>query len=170
MLGAQVFIERLVGQRADVLARDDPQMAQVDAVVALELVEQVFRHVDLGLLDIKHMDSATHRELTGVDNTQILDNIRFVYHQLHVPIAIRVPTIPTVNASEEEFHRIAEYAKSLGVDTVHVLPYHTLGQSKYEMLGKAYAMGYEIKSLPREEAEVYRKIIESHGLHCLIGG
>ena len=27
-----------------------------------------------------------------------------------------------------------------------MLPYHTLGESKYEMLGKAYTMGYEIKS------------------------
>ena len=80
------------------------------------------------------------------------------------------PVISTMNAFEEEFHRIAEFAKSLGVDTVHVLPYHTLGESKYEMLGKAYTMGYEIKSLPRDEAEVFRQIVLSHGLNCVVGG
>ena len=85
-------------------------------------------------------------------------------------IVLRVPTIPTVNASEEEFHRIAEFAKSLHINTVHVLPYHTLGESKYEMLGKAYAMGYEIKSLLREEAHIYQKVVQSHGLNCVIGG
>ena len=58
----------------------------------------------------------------------------------------------------------------MGVDTVHVLPYHTLGESKYEMLGKAYAMGYDIKALPKEEAKVYQDVILSHGLNCVIGG
>ena len=56
------------------------------------------------------------------------------------------------------------------MDTVHVLPYHTLGESKYEMLGKAYTMGYEIKSLPRDEAEVFRQVVLSHGLNCVVGG
>ena len=51
-----------------------------------------------------------------------------------------------------------------------VLPYHTLGESKYEMLGKAYTMGYEIKSLPRDEAEVFRQVVLSHGLNCVVGG
>ena len=125
--------------------------------------------LELVLLECESTDPVVHKRVTGVSNELIQKNSRKIVGMAN-KVIIRVPTIPTVNASEEEFHRIAEYAKSLGVDTVHVLPYHTLGQSKYEMLGKAYAMGYEIKSLPREEAEVYRKIIESHGLHCLIGG
>ena len=134
-----------------------------------EAIEAVVPYLDLVLLDCKSTDPVVHKRVTGVSNELIQKNSRKIVGMAN-KVIIRVPTIPTVNASEEEFHRIAEYAKSLGVDTVHVLPYHTLGQSKYEMLGKAYAMGYEIKSLPREEAEVYRKIIESHGLHCLIGG
>ena len=45
-----------------------------------------------------------------------------------------------------------------------------MGESKYEMLGKAYAMGYDIKALPKEEAKVYQDVILSHGLNCVIGG
>ena len=134
-----------------------------------EAIEAVIPYLDLVLLDCKSTDPVVHKRVTGVSNELIQKNARKIVSMAN-KVIIRVPTIPTVNASEEEFHRIAEYAKSLGVDTVHVLPYHTLGQSKYEMLGKAYAMGYEIKSLPREEAAVYQQVVESHGLKCMVGG
>lgn len=134
-----------------------------------EAIEAVIPYLDLVLLDCKSTDPVVHKRVTGVGNELIQKNARKIVSMAN-KVIIRVPTIPTVNASEEEFHRIAEYAKSLGVDTVHVLPYHTLGQSKYEMLGKAYAMGYEIKSLPREEAAVYQQVVESHGLKCMVGG
>lgn len=134
-----------------------------------EAIEAVIPYLDLVLLDCKSTDPVVHKRVTGVSNELIQKNARKIVSMAN-KVIIRVPTIPTVNASEEEFHRIAEYAKSLGVDTVHVLPYHTLGQSKYEMLGKAYAMGYEIKSLPREEAAVYQRVVESHGLKCMVGG
>ncbi len=55
-------------------------------------------------------------------------------------VIIRVPTIPTVNAFEENSTGLRNLRNPFGVDTVHVLPYHTLGESKYEMLGKAYTM------------------------------
>ncbi len=134
-----------------------------------EAIEAVIPYVDVVLLDCKSTDPEVHKRVTGVSNELIRKNSAKIA-ALANKIVMRVPTIPTVNASEEEFHRIAEFAKSLNIDTVHVLPYHTLGESKYEMLGKAYAMGYEIKSLPREEAVVYQKIIQSHGLNSLIGG
>ena len=134
-----------------------------------EAIEAVIPYLDLVLLDCKSTDPVVHKRVTGVSNELIQKNARKIVSMAN-KVIIRVPTIPTVNASEEEFHRIAEYAKSLGVDTVHVLPYHTLGQSKYEMLGKAYAMGYEIKSLPREEAAVYQQVVESDGLKCMVGG
>ncbi|MCI7327783.1 glycyl-radical enzyme activating protein [Hornefia butyriciproducens] len=134
-----------------------------------EAIDAVIPYVDLVLLDCKSTDSDVHRRVTGVNNEQIIANAHRIV-SIAKETVVRVPTIPTVNASEEEFHRIAEYAKSLNVDTVHILPYHTLGESKYAMLGKAYEMGYEIKTLPREEAEIYKKVIQSHGLNCVIGG
>ena len=134
-----------------------------------EAIEAVIPYVDVVLLDCKSTDPEVHKRVTGVSNELIRKNSAKIAAMAN-QIVLRVPTIPTVNASEEEFHRIAEFAKSLNIDTVHVLPYHTLGESKYEMLGKAYAMGYEIKSLPREEAQIYQKVVQSHGLNCVVGG
>lgn len=134
-----------------------------------EAIESVIPYVDLVLLDCKSTDPEVHKRVTGVSNERIRKNSAKIAAMAN-KVIMRVPTIPTVNATEEEFHRIAEFAKSLNIDTVHVLPYHTLGESKYEMLGKAYEMGYEIKSLPREEAAVYQKILQSHGLNSVVGG
>ena len=43
------------------------------------IFEQIRRDVDLFLYDLKHMDSARHREVTGVPNEVILDNLRALY-------------------------------------------------------------------------------------------
>lgn len=134
-----------------------------------EAIESVIPYVDLVLLDCKSTDPEVHKRVTGVSNEKIRENSAKIAAMAN-KVIMRVPTIPTVNATEEEFHRIAEFAKSLHIDTVHVLPYHTLGESKYEMLGKAYEMGYEIKSLPREEAVIYQRILQSHGLNSVVGG
>ena len=134
-----------------------------------EAIDAVIPYVDEVLLDCKSTDPEVHKRVTGVSNDVIRRNSAKIAAMAN-HVVLRVPTIPTVNASVEEFHRIAEFAKSLNIDTVHVLPYHTLGESKYEMLGKAYEMGYEIKSLPREEAKIYQQVVQSHGLNCVIGG
>lgn len=134
-----------------------------------EAVEGVFPYVDLVLLDVKSTNSEIHKKVTGVDNVLIRKNAEKISKMAKV--IIRVPTIPTINAFKEEFHNIAEFARTLhNVDTIHILPYHTLGENKYNLLGKAYSMGYDIKPLPMEEAEEFKKIVQSYGLKCEIGG
>ena len=52
-------------------------------------------------------------------------------------VVIRVPTIPTINAFDEEFINISTLAKTLkGVDTIHILPYHVYGENKYKLIGR----------------------------------
>lgn len=132
-------------------------------------VESVFPYVDLVLLDVKSTDSEIHKKVTGV-TTEIIHRNAVRIAELS-RVVIRVPTIPTVNAFSEEFVRISDFAKTLqGVDTIHVLPYHTYGENKYELLGKGYPMGYDIKPLPMEEAERFQKVVQDQGLRCVIGG
>lgn len=135
-----------------------------------EVIDQVFPYVDLGLLDVKHMDSAKHQEYTGVPNEQILDNIRHIYHDLHVPVIVRVPTIPGYNDSDENINATARFtAEELSRDVaVNLLPYHRLGESKNESLGNEINWSIEIPS--EEHMEHLKHIVESHGLHCQIGG
>jgi len=135
-----------------------------------EVIDQIFPHVNLALLDVKHMDSAKHREYTGVPNELILDNIKHVYHDLKVPVIIRVPTIPGYNDSDENIAATAKFVlEELGPEVeVDLLPYHRMGESKNDSLGKDMNFSIEVPS--NEHMEHLKAIVESYGLKAQIGG
>ena len=62
----------------------------------------------------------------------IIDNIKRL-SEAGKSIWIRVPVIPDFNNNEDEMTAIAELAASLKtVEQVTLMPYHTLGASKYK--------------------------------------
>jgi pyruvate formate lyase activating enzyme len=134
------------------------------------VVDRAFRYLDLGLLDIKHMDSARHRELTGSPNEPILRNIRHIFHELKKAVIIRVPIIPGCNDSEENIAATARFVRDeLGPEVpLHLLPYHRLGESKNESLGREMDLSIEVPSDSRMEG--LRQLVESFGLQCQVGG
>ena len=98
-------------------------------------IEQALPWCDTWLYDIKCADPENHRRFTGCDNGRILDNLRKLA-QTGANIWIRVPVIPDVNDDAAEMERIAQIAASIpGVSRVTLMPYHTLGKSKYQTLG-----------------------------------
>ena len=136
---------------------------------ARETVDFVYPHVDIALLDVKHMDSVTHQKLVGVPNELILDNIRHIHNDLKVPVIIRVPTIPGYNDSEENIRRTALFARSLGEDvSVNLLPFHKLGESKNESLGHPFSLGIDAPS--DEHMKKLLAIVEDCGVKAQIGG
>ncbi|MBP3918727.1 MAG: glycyl-radical enzyme activating protein [Clostridia bacterium] len=125
--------------------------------------------VDTFLVDIKHMDSAKHKEFTTQPNELILANVRRLA-KANANIIVRVPVIPTFNDTPEELHAIASFAyEELGVSEMHILPYHRLGYDKYVGLGRAYPMG-ELPSPDKDKMEMLRRICASTGILCHIGG
>lgn len=133
-----------------------------------KVIEEIFPWVDLVLLDIKCIDDAKHKKNTGVSNDLILKN-SILLSQIS-PTVVRVPTIPNVNASRDEFSAICAHARRMhGVETIHILPYHTYGENKYELLGKKYAMT-DVRSLVKEEIGELERIVEDAGFKCVIGG
>lgn len=135
-----------------------------------EAIDRAYRHVDLGILDIKHMDPEKHREYTGVLNGTILDNIRYIRNTLQKEIWISVPVIPGYNDSDENIEKTAAFVSSeLGTDVpVRLLPYHRLGESKNEGLGRKMDMSIEIPT--DEHMRSLADIVEAHGLKVQIGG
>ena len=134
------------------------------------VVDKAFRYLDLGLLDIKHMDSAIHKALTGVPNELILSNIKHIYHDLKKAVTIRIPVIPGCNDSDGNIAAASRFVKEeLGTDVgIHLLPYHRLGESKNESLGKTMDLSIQVPS--EEHMEHLKGIAESFGLCCQIGG
>lgn len=102
--------------------------------------ERLLPHLDLLLYDVKHVDSALHRHYTGLDNALILENLRRIADLPAPKIIVRVPVIPGFNADESSLSAIAAFVLSLGqrVSEINLLPYHALGKSKYQALGRDY--------------------------------
>jgi pyruvate formate lyase activating enzyme len=105
-----------------------------------KLLEPIVQHVDLMLCDIKHMDSAVHRQLTGVPNELILDNIQRL-SEMGMPIYIRVPLVPGLNDSKANIRATAAFAATLSsMRHFDILPYHRLGEPKWRQLDQAYQL------------------------------
>jgi pyruvate formate lyase activating enzyme len=102
--------------------------------------KQALRYTDLVLYDLKHMNSAKHRQYTGKDNNLILENLTRT-KTLGKHIWIRIPLIPGINDDHEHLTALARYVKSLAVERTYLLPYHALGVPKYESLGRKFKLG-----------------------------
>lgn len=90
---------------------------------------------DLVLIDIKHMDSDRHQELTGAGNAQILSNIRRL-DAMHVPYIVRIPVVPGHNDEPWNFDRAAAFLRSLsGLFRVELLSANPMAGAKYVSLG-----------------------------------
>ncbi len=73
---------------------------------------------------------------TGASNQGIINNL-LALDQAGANIVLRCPIIPGLNDREEHLQGIASLAERLRhVQAVHILPYHPLGTSKNQRLGK----------------------------------
>lgn len=112
--------------------------------------EELMKYTDLILLDIKHIDSDAHKQLTGWRNENILDCARYL-SDIGKPVWIRHVLIPGINDDDESLRNLRAFIDTLrNVERVDVLPYHALGVYKWEQLGIPYALT-EVKS-PTEES------------------
>lgn len=107
---------------------------------------KVLPYTEMFLYDIKCISEDLHREFVGSSNKLILENIRKI-SETGKRIWIRIPTIPSFNANEDEMQKIADFLKDINTEKIELLPYHMTGASK------ARAMGFEAEefSVPSDE-------------------
>ncbi len=116
-------------------ARDSALHVCVDTCgfCAEDRFKKVIPLADLLLFDCKHMDPRKHKELTGVDNTQILANLRHALES-KAEVRIRIPLMPGLNDSEENIAAMSAFLKPYTHMNVDVLPCHAFGRNKYAAL------------------------------------
>jgi len=123
-----------------------------------EKLDALLQLTDLVLLDIKHIDSAAHRELTGLPNEGILAFARHL-EERRVPVWIRHVVVPGITDREESLLALGRFIGTLSnVKALDVLSYHTMGESKYRELGMEYPLA-GVSALPKERAVWAREII-----------
>lgn len=95
---------------------------------------------DLVLLDIKHIDENEHKNLTGKGNQNALAFAQFLSDN-GKKTWIRHVLVPEKTDKDEWLYRLKAFIDTLKtVEKVEVLPYHTMGEVKYEKLGYTYPL------------------------------
>ena len=133
-----------------------------------ENIERILPYTDLFLYDLKSMDSALHKQVTGVPNELILENAKKIAEH-GGKFQIRIPTIPMVNDSKEAFDEVGKFICELGdsVEIVQLLPYHNLGVVKWDRLGRDHPA---LEAVPPtdEKMQGFKAQLEAMGLKCMI--
>jgi pyruvate formate lyase activating enzyme len=132
------------------------------------VLEDLAQVVDLFLYDIKHMDSESHRQLTGVNNELILTNLAKLA-EMGKDIQVRVPLIPDMNDDEDNIRRTTQHAARLGVSRIALLPYNVAAGSKYEWMGGEYQLSY-LQAQSVEQLERLATVARIAGLEVQVGG
>ncbi len=108
--------------------------------VALEAAESVLMNTDLVLLDIKSYHSDLYHQLTSVS---IEPTLNFARHlaEINQPTWIRFVLVPGLTDPEENVTGLAQFVSQLhNVERVEVLPFHKMGEYKWQQLGLPYRL------------------------------
>ena len=123
--------------------------------VTWEYFEKILPYTDLFLYDVKAYSNDLHKEGTGISNRLILENLEKLSDCFQGDIIVRIPIIPTYNTADTELNLIANFLKKLKIKSVELLPYHAMGEHKWQ------ATGLELNPYPvptKEEMEKYRAL------------
>jgi pyruvate formate lyase activating enzyme len=116
---------------------------------------------DLVLLDIKHLDNEKCIELTGKGNETALEFLS-ILQKNRIPVILRQVVIPGWTDSREYLTALADLANSYDcVEKVELLPYHKLGDKKWESIGMTSPFN-NVPSMSEEEAHELQKFIDKH--------
>lgn len=114
---------------------------------------------DLVMLDIKHIDSAEHKKLTGHGNENILNFARYV-SESGTELWIRHVVVPGITDRREDWYTLGRFLAELPtLKAVDVLPYHDMGKTKYERLGLDYPLEKTPPLDPSVAAEAKKVIL-----------
>ena len=138
--------------------------------VKQEVLLRVARRTDLFLYDLKLMDSARHKEWTGVGNETILDNLRALA-ETGVAIQIRLPLIGGVNIDDKNIIATAVFVSGLSgpPKMVNLLPYHAVGAGKNVKLSQSR----DVSGMSDPTEQNLERIIDlfaDQGLIASVGG
>ena len=128
--------------------------------------DSLLADVDLVLLDIKSFDPITHSRVTGVEVQPTLDFARRL-SALGKPMWIRFVLVPGLTDAPENIEGMADFIATLEtVERVEVLPFHKMGEFKWQELGLQYELANTPSPSP-EAVQQAKQIFSSRGLRVV---
>ena len=115
-----------------------------DNAAQQEKLEKLMKMTDLVMLDIKHIDPEHHKELTAQPNTNILKFAEYL-NEKGVDMWIRHVVVPGITDDDKYLYDLGYFIGQFSnLKALDVLPYHTMGEKKYDQLG----IPYKLKGVP----------------------
>jgi len=125
------------------LARNDLHLhttLDTQGFLAAQLEDEWFDDVDLVLLDIKHIDADKYLALTSQPLQPTLDFARRL-SAMGKKMWIRYVLVPGYTDDFDDVEKLADFVATLqGVERVEVLPFHKMGEDKWNELGFKYQL------------------------------
>lgn len=131
-----------------------------DNIEYVAKLDKLMSLTDLVMLDIKHIDEAHHLELTAQPNSNILKFAAYL-DEKNVDMWIRHVVVPNLTDEDEYLFQLGYFIGQFrNLKALDALPYHTMGENKYEKLG----MTYKLQGTPAMNKDVLiekkKKILE----------
>ena len=118
-----------------------------DSAQFMEKLDHLMALTDLVMLDIKHIDPEKHKELTAQPNKRILEFAAYL-NEKQVDMWIRHVVVPGITDDDKYLEELGYFiGQFTNLKALDVLPYHTMGEVKYQKLG----MEYKLKGVPAME-------------------
>ncbi len=105
-----------------------------------EKYDEILDYIDLVIWDIKALDKEKYKELTGRDIEISLEFLK-TCQKKNKKMWIRQVIIPGYNDNIEYILEVKEFIENLkNIEKVELLPYHTMGITKYRELNIPYRL------------------------------
>ena len=130
---------------------------------SLEKANPVLDYTDLVLLDIKSYNPDVFKDLTGVP----LDpTLAFANHlkNRHIPVWIRYVLVPNLTDNEKDIEELAKFLATLNnIERLDILPFHKMGEYKWEQLGYEYEL-LDTEEPTKDDVAKAKNIFLKYGL------
>ena len=113
----------------------------------LAKLDKLMTLTDLVMLDIKHINPEKHKDLTSQPTDGILAFAEYL-NEKNVDMWIRHVIVPGLTDDDKYLYELGYFIGAFkNLKALDALPYHTMGENKYEKLG----MEYRLKGVPAME-------------------
>ena len=129
-------------------------------------IADMIEQTDLVMLDIKHMDNDLHRKLTYVGNERVLSFARYL-QEINKPTWIRYVVVDGYTTDPVYAEQLAEFlAPMKNIEKVELLPYHSLGKHKWDLMKDIYELG-EVTPPSEELLRDLQRIFLNKGIQTI---
>lgn len=133
----------------------------------LDTLKEALPYIDLFLMDLKHLNAQKLKDITGGNLDLILNNFKYLAQHCPNKVIVRMPVIPRFN--DDICEDVIRFCANLKLSEVNLLPFHTMGKSKWNQLNKEFMYDKD-KMMDRNDLTPYIDVGKQLGVYVKIGG